>query len=140
MNDDHGDSILVYAKHYAKLPSASKASISDMSHEGLTLDVTMSNGEMQSGIYVPYSRPMSSVKDVRPIVVEMHHEAYHALGHVYKMTSGYYKKEAKNKIDALKKKYPLGGKLTIGVAAVSIGTLCILAFRKIRDAKPSIKQ
>lgn len=131
MNEDHGDSIIAYARHYGKLPRALDAKISDMSETGLTLEVVMPGGETESGVFVPYSRPLVAVKDVRPIVVEMHHEANAALGFMYKLRSGYFKTQAKNKLEPLLKSTQ--GKLTLmtvaGFAMAGIGALVLRARR-----------
>lgn len=95
MNEDHGDSLLVYARHFGRLDEATASLITDLSAKGMTLDVTLADTRKET-IFVPYSRPLSSAKDIRPVVVEMHHEAYNALGFLYKLRNGYYSSVAKN--------------------------------------------
>lgn len=102
-----------------------------MSPEGLFLDVTIPGGETKSGVFVAYTRPLTSVGDVRSIVVEMHHEAYNALGIVYKLQSGYYKTQVKNKLAGLKKT-PMRNKVALGVASASVVGLSIFAYKKLR--------
>eukprot|EP00930_Biecheleria_cincta_P105365 TRINITY_DN98031_c0_g1_i1.p2 TRINITY_DN98031_c0_g1~~TRINITY_DN98031_c0_g1_i1.p2 ORF type:complete len:157 (-),score=27.92 TRINITY_DN98031_c0_g1_i1:3-473(-) len=128
MNEDHGDSLLVYAKHYANCKGAIRAVITDMNTEGLFLDVFVPGGEIMAGVFVKYTRPLTSVRDVRSIVVDMHHEAYNALGVAYKLQSGYYKTQFSNSW----KKNPMKKKVAMGAAAVSILGLSVFAYRKLQ--------
>ena len=136
MNDDHGDSLLVYAKHYAKLTSAIKAVLTDISSSGLTLDVTLAH-EAQQRVFVQFPRPLQAVKDVRPIVVEMHHEAYDALGAFYKMRSGYFKKQMMGKITALTKS--TAGKVAVGVAALGALSVGMVMYKRLQSRPAASK-
>lgn len=136
MNEDHGDSLLVYAKHYAKLESATKAVLTDMCTEGLTLDVSFPEGRKDSGVFVQYSRPPAAVQDVRKVVEDMHHEAYDALGYAYKLRSGFYKMALRMAFQHVSKTK----KLAMGFAAVSAGALVVLTIRLKRNAQRSIEQ
>ena len=90
MNDDHTDSILVYALHFAKLTQARSAKILDVSSTGMTLEVDVGAEEPQQ-VFVPYTEPLYRAQDLRKIVVAMHHECYDALGLGYKLRHGYYR-------------------------------------------------
>lgn len=89
MNGGHLDSVLAFAHHYAGLDMATDAKITDLTIKGMTLDVTLKDGSTMEKL-VPFTRSVSGVKDVRPIVVEMHNEAFNALGFLYKLQHGYY--------------------------------------------------
>merc|ERR1719321_1348530 len=75
-----------------------------MSSEGLTIDATLEDGEVKPGVFVPFTRQLEKASDIRPIVVDMHHEAYHALGWCYKLKEGYYKRQLTMQTAMLKKK------------------------------------
>jgi len=94
MNEDHRDSLVAYARHYAKLGNASDAEITDMTAKGLVLDVTLPDSVTRD-VFVPFSRALTAVKDVRPIVVDMHKDCYDALGCMYKLKTGFYSKKVK---------------------------------------------
>merc|ERR1712061_117543 len=102
MNEDHGDSLLVYARHYGQLDTATSSVITDLNSKGMTLDVTLA-GSRKETIFVPYTRALTSAKDIRPVVVDMHHEAYNALGFLYKLRNGYYSGGARHAFEAMQK-------------------------------------
>jgi hypothetical protein len=88
MNEDHGSSLIAYARAFADLP-ATVATLTDVDLQGMILTVTTASG-VQTGVRVDYPKPLTSVGEIRPVVVQMHHEAHHKLGTLYKLTSGYY--------------------------------------------------
>merc|ERR1719171_1844938 len=94
MNEDHGDSILAYVHYHAQQPDAKSAELKDISAKGMTIDAKLADGSEKQGIFVPYSRPLTKASEIRPIVVDMHYEAYHTLGFKYKLEQGYYKRKA----------------------------------------------
>merc|ERR1712054_288930 len=98
-----------------------------MNDAGLILEVSLASGATQSGVFVAYSRPPTAVKDVRPIVVEMHHAAYDALGAVYKLRSGYLRKRLQGKFTGTMKT-PVGT-VAIGAAVLGAAGLCLLVHR-----------
>mmetsp|Transcript_17718 Transcript_17718/g.48927 ORF Transcript_17718/g.48927 Transcript_17718/m.48927 type:complete len:177 (-) Transcript_17718:99-629(-) len=89
MNDDHADSLLAYARHYAQKATATVSRLQDLSVQGLTMNITLEGGKTEQA-FVPFTRPLGHAGEIRKIVVEMHHEAYNALGFVYKLRHGYY--------------------------------------------------
>merc|ERR1712118_355160 len=70
------------------------ATLTDVDMQGMILTVSTASG-VQTGVRVNYPKPLSSVSEIRPVVVKMHHDAYNKLGVVYKLTSGYYTEAAK---------------------------------------------
>merc|ERR1719282_1138625 len=54
MNEDHGDSLLVYALHYGKKETATSSVITDLDSKGMTLEVTLAGGQKDT-IVVPYT-------------------------------------------------------------------------------------
>ena len=126
-----------YAKHYAKLTPAVKAVLIDISSSGLTLDVTLAH-EAQERVFVQFPRPLQAVRDVRPIVVEMHHEAYDALGALYKIQSGYFKKQMMGKVAALTKS--TAGKVAVAVAALGALGVGIVICKRLQSQPAASKQ
>jgi len=123
MNEDHGDSCLVYLRHYAKLPNATKGELKDMSSEGLTIDATLEDGEVKAGVFVPFTRQLEKASDIRPIVVDMHHEAYHALGVGYKLKEGYYKRQIQMHSKVYRKNRKVQAAALVGLTAVCIASI-----------------
>jgi len=119
MNDDHRDSLVAYALHYAKMSGASDAEISDMTSKGLTLNVTLPDSVARD-VFIPYSRPLTAVKDVRPVVVDMHKECYDALGCMYKLKSGFYKKKVEAAVAGAKKSPKMQQAFVLGAASAVV--------------------
>ena len=94
MNEDHGDSLLAFARWYAKLPDAASAKMATLNSAGFVLTVTMVDGSVQKEVLVPYSKPLASAGDVRKVAVAMHFEAYKQLGFGFKWSQGFYSRSA----------------------------------------------
>ena len=94
MNEDHGDSCLAWAHHYAKMPAATSAKMTGVTPSGFTLDVTLPDGLVKSAT-IPYSPPLTEAKQVRKVAVAMHFEAFNALGMWYKLKMGFFSGAAK---------------------------------------------
>ena len=45
---------------------------------------------VQTGVRIDFPKPLTGVGEIRPVVVQMHHDAHAKLGVVYKLTSGYH--------------------------------------------------
>mmetsp|Transcript_27009 Transcript_27009/g.89653 ORF Transcript_27009/g.89653 Transcript_27009/m.89653 type:complete len:151 (+) Transcript_27009:75-527(+) len=95
MNEDHEDSLLVYAHFFARLDTATSAKVTALSASGLELEVVLSSGHVMPGVNIPYSRPLKSAGDLRKVVEEMHSEAYNGMGMAYKLQTGYYPQSIK---------------------------------------------
>mmetsp|Transcript_67603 Transcript_67603/g.209140 ORF Transcript_67603/g.209140 Transcript_67603/m.209140 type:complete len:154 (-) Transcript_67603:180-641(-) len=95
MNEDHGDSILAYALHYAGFDGTAKAratgaSLTDLDYDGLTLSVTTADGGVHESVRVAYpGGRLEDPKSIRKVAVDMHHEAHSKLGLLYRLQSGY---------------------------------------------------
>jgi len=135
MNEDHADSILVYALHYAGFdgttrPRASQASITSVDYDGLLLSVEATDGSVHEDVRVRY--PRGRIKEeqlVRKVVVEMHHEAYKKLGLLYQARSGYLYKSLIRDGGLLKDKKKLA------LAAAVVGVFAGLAAARSRRHK-----
>jgi len=126
LNNDHGDSLLAYASHYAKLTGATAARLTDLSSKGFTLDVTVS-GQVRTGVFIAYPRPLLDAKEIRAISVEMHHEAYTSLGLLYRLRHGYYKSKALMQVEKLGLIKHHGGLTRSGQLAVGAATVGAVA-------------
>ena len=94
MNEDHGDSCLAWAHHYAQLPGATSARMTGLTASGFKLDVTLPDGLVQSAL-IPYRPALTEAKQVRKVAVAMHFEAFNALGFWYKLKNGFFSGAAK---------------------------------------------
>mmetsp|Transcript_104887 Transcript_104887/g.224133 ORF Transcript_104887/g.224133 Transcript_104887/m.224133 type:complete len:158 (-) Transcript_104887:87-560(-) len=134
MNDDHGDSLLAYARHYAKMDTATSSQITDLSAAGLTLEVALDGGRSDQA-FVPFSRPLTNAGDIRKIVVEMHHEAYGALGCVFKLQQGYYSSMVRHALEGMQKsKTAMIAVAVVGIAAVGTGLFAVSRRRRLSDS------
>lgn len=90
MNDDHSDSLLAYAHHYAGLKDAKAATMSGLNVDGFILSAKLKDGTVKQNVLIPYSSPLESAAGVRKLAVSMHFEAYNKLGHLYKFRNNFY--------------------------------------------------
>merc|ERR1719422_2163452 len=105
----------------------------------MTMQATV--GGKNLDIFVPYTRPLLSAKDIRPLVAEMHHEAFASLGPLYKLQHGYYKAQALNTLESLGLRKHHGGatargQLALGVVAagaIGLGALLVTRRRSSKD-------
>lgn len=95
MNEDHADSLLAWAKWYAKLDSAVSAEMATLSTNGFVLTVILADGTMRSDVLIPYNKPLKSAGEVRKLAVVMHFEAYNKLGFGFKWSQSFYSRAAK---------------------------------------------
>lgn len=70
MNDDHGDACLLYATHYLGLTEAQSATMTDVTHTAMTLDVQLGDGSIETVDYA-FERPLTSVRDAAMFMAEM---------------------------------------------------------------------
>merc|ERR1711907_103010 len=119
VNEDHADTMLAFACFYGKLSHALAATPVDVSMKEMTLKVSMPSGT--SHIKVAYTTgPLGSTKDIRPVMVKMHKEAFDGLGFLYKERHGLYKK-------------PLTAKRGI-VAVLAVACVAVFVFRRSNTA------
>jgi hypothetical protein len=131
MNDDHADSLLAYAVHYAQLPTATKASMVGMDARGFTLKVDDAAGG-SCEVLVPFPRPLEGAADVRKYAVEMHHAAFGALGARFKLRHGYYTSAARHAaagVATMAKRKPVAAAALVAVAA-GVGAVVLAAVRR----------
>ena len=129
MNDDHSDSVLAYAMHYAGLADAVSARMVGLTSQGFVLDVTLRDGTVKSAVSVPYIKPLENAGQVRKMAVAMHIAAYNGLGMRFKLKHGFYQGAAKqawaHMPDAVKTGMTLAG-------AASAALIVALLVKKIR--------
>ncbi|GMI14558.1 hypothetical protein TrVE_jg10529 [Triparma verrucosa] len=106
MNEDHPSSVLSFALHYCKIPTATHATVIDVTEEGFVLSI--------EGIEEPklakFPENIEGVKDVRRMAVMMHEESFSSLGLIHRLRHGYYSS-----------KYLKYKKYVMSVAAVTVG-------------------
>eukprot|EP00933_Yihiella_yeosuensis_P038727 TRINITY_DN32668_c0_g1_i2.p1 TRINITY_DN32668_c0_g1~~TRINITY_DN32668_c0_g1_i2.p1 ORF type:complete len:157 (+),score=31.25 TRINITY_DN32668_c0_g1_i2:41-511(+) len=133
MNEDHTDSLVAYARHYAKADDVKSAAMVDLTVKGLTLEVCSHSGEKRKE-FVPFRRALKHPQDIRAITVEMHHEAYHALGFLYKVQNGYY-----NSAMIKLKVRDIFKSTNAQAAIVAFGVGAVLLFAQRRGAHKALK-
>ena len=76
MNEDHADSLLLYARHYGECFGAISASLTDVGRDSCTLSVEFQN--RRETVVIRLKRPVTNMKQAEAVMVEMHFEALHA--------------------------------------------------------------
>mmetsp|Transcript_23449 Transcript_23449/g.70444 ORF Transcript_23449/g.70444 Transcript_23449/m.70444 type:complete len:167 (-) Transcript_23449:99-599(-) len=138
MNEEHQDSLLAYAMHYAKLTSAVSATLDKVSSKGMTLKVQLPGSDVPTIAEVPFTRPMETAGDLRKIVVEMHHEAYGALGVAFRLMHGYYTSAARQTWHHMKKSHKIAAVIFASAAVVGIGWVVML-LKKRQASQASVQ-
>ena len=69
MNDDHGDSLLDYARHLAGAPSATAARMTQVDAVGFGMTAETPDGPRQ--LRLPFNEPIADAKDARVALVAM---------------------------------------------------------------------
>lgn len=77
MNDDHSDSLLLYARHFGGCPTAISASLLEVNENSCSLSVQSQRGNEL--VVMDLKRPVGSIKQAETVMVEMHFEALRAL-------------------------------------------------------------
>lgn len=95
MNADHADSLLAYARWYAKMDDAKAAKMTNVTTEGFMLDVTLADGSVKPAL-IKYPSKLQNAAALRKLAVTMHREAYDKLGVRYKLAHGYYSSAARH--------------------------------------------
>lgn len=139
MNDDHKMSLKAYCDYYAKLNGQVKdAALTGLDGVAMTVEVTFRDGYGTRTVQIPYTRKPSHVKDIRPIVVEMHYEAFKELGFGYRWKNGYYGHAASMASAGMKmkwKKTPATSKVAVVAAVAGAGALTVMAVQKLRSRR-----
>ena len=73
MNEDHGDSLLLYARCYGGHSDAMEATLIDISEEACTLSIKALEGI--KSVTVKLKRPVSDIREAERVMVEMHFDA-----------------------------------------------------------------
>ena len=76
MNEDHADSLLLYARHYGGFKDALAASLIDVDNETCSLLVKKQVGSETAVINL--KRPVLNIKEAERVMVEMHFDALKA--------------------------------------------------------------
>ena len=76
MNEDHADSLLLYARHYGECFGAISASLTNVRRDSCTLSVEFQN--RRETVVVRLKRPVTNIKQAEAVMVEMHFEALDA--------------------------------------------------------------
>ena len=73
MNEDHADSLLLYARHYAGCADALSASLLDVDGKSCSLSVNYQNGSKT--VVIDLKRAVTNIKQAEMVMVEMHFDA-----------------------------------------------------------------
>ena len=76
LNEEHADSLLLYAHHYGGHKDAMEATLVDVGHETYTLSIKAKEGVRSVAIML--KRPVSDIKEAERVMVEMHFDALRA--------------------------------------------------------------
>jgi len=114
ISQDHADSLRAYAAFYLRKTGTTNAIIVDIVIDGFMLQC-----DNDEAFLIPFSRPLTSAKDIRKIAVEMHNEAYDGMGYIYKLHTGFYSHKIKIGGKMIAKKYP-AAPIALGVLSLSV--------------------
>ena len=76
MNEDHGDSLLLYARHYGGCLNATSALLLDIKEDTCSLAVESKN--KQEMVVVKLKRSVANIKQAELVMVEMRFDALRA--------------------------------------------------------------
>ena len=83
MNSDHPDAVLLYLRHYAKLPLSESGVIVDVEENEIKVKATIRNkssGELKNAmVVIPLIRRAETIKQAENIIVEIFLAAKRAL-------------------------------------------------------------
>lgn len=69
MNKDHGDAVLLYAKHFGQCQTAEAAQMLSLDETGMNLEVTSATGT--EAVHIPFSQTLTNAKEAHTVLVEM---------------------------------------------------------------------
>ena len=76
MNEDHADSLLLYARHYCGCADALSASLLDVSGQSCSMSVNCQSGSRT--VVFELKRSVTNIKQAEMVMVEMHFDALRA--------------------------------------------------------------
>ena len=76
MNEDHADSLLLYARHYCGCADALSASLLDVSGQSCSMSVNCQSGGRT--VVFELKRSVTNIKQAEMVMVEMHFDALRA--------------------------------------------------------------
>ena len=76
MNEDHADSLLLYARHYCGCSDALSASLLDVSGQSCSMSVNCQSGSRT--VVFELKRSVTNIKQAEMVMVEMHFDALRA--------------------------------------------------------------
>jgi hypothetical protein len=76
MNEDHADSLLLYARHYGGCADALSASLLDVNGQSCSMSVNSQNGSRT--VVFELKRSVTNIKQAEMVMVEMHFDALRA--------------------------------------------------------------
>ncbi len=76
MNQDHTDSLLLYARHFGKCREASRATLVEVTGKTCTLHIEEPAG--RKSVIIRFKRPVNTIKEAEIVMVEMHFDALRA--------------------------------------------------------------
>ena len=76
MNEDHADSLLLYAHYYGGHKDAIEATLVDVGRETCTLSIKAQEGF--KSVAIKLKRPVCDIKEAERVMVEMHFDALEA--------------------------------------------------------------
>ena len=76
MNEDHADSLLLYARHYGGCADALSASLLDINGQSCSMSVNCQGG--RKAIVFELIRSVTNIKQAEMVMVEMHSDALRA--------------------------------------------------------------
>lgn len=76
MNEDHADSLLLYARHYCGCADALSASLLDVNGRSCSMSVNCQSGSRT--VVFELKRSVTNIKQAEMVMVEMHFDALRA--------------------------------------------------------------
>ena len=76
MNQDHADSLLLFARHFGTCREASRATLVEVTGETCTMHIEGPAG--CKSVTISLKRPVNTIKEAEIVMVEMHFDALQA--------------------------------------------------------------
>ena len=76
MNEDHADTLLLYARHYGGCADALSASLLDVNGQSCSMSVNCQSGSRT--VVFELKRSVTNIKQAEMVMVEMHFDALRA--------------------------------------------------------------
>ena len=127
---ERGVPVIVFNERFKPRPPE----LTGLDSEAMTVDVTFVGGGKRV-LQIPYTRKPKAVADIRPIVVEMHKEAFKMLGLRYRLEKGYYQQVAEILSGVAKKKWrsaPTSKKIAVVATVAGVGYIAFAVVQRLR--------